>query len=64
MDNFRINTPSLRPVRVSGGEDESVEIMIEYKGASKFSAFYKENRTDKEMHTIVEDVEIKINPEE
>lgn len=51
-------------MRVSGGEDESVEIMIEYKGASKFSAFYKENRTDKEMHTIVEDVEIKINPEE
>lgn len=51
-------------MRVSGGEDESVEIMIEYKGANKFSAFYKENRTDKEMHTIVEDVEIKINPEE
>ena len=50
-------------MRVSNG-DESVEILLEYKDNNKFSAFYKENRTDKDIHTIIEDVEIIINPED
>jgi hypothetical protein len=48
---------------VSDGE-ETVEIMLEYKDNNKFSAFYKESRTDKQLHSIIEDVETKINPED
>ena len=51
-------------MRVSGSEgDDSFELMVEYKGHNKFSVFHKENRTDKEVRPIVEDIEIKVNPE-
>ena len=48
---------------VSGSNDTSTQILIQYKNHNQFSAFYKENNTDPNSKTIVEDVEVKVNPE-
>ena len=63
FDNFRINTPSLRPIIIGKGED-SVELLLKYDSQDSFSVYRREKRTDKDFNVVAEGVSIKFNPED